>query len=58
MMSKFKQTQGFYLFTYVNMAKLTETKKVLYFKVIHNLDIRLTNYPKRCPSGLVTTTVI
>ena len=39
------------------MAKLTKTKKVLYFKIIHNLDIQLTNYPKRCPSGLHTVAV-
>ena len=39
------------------MAKLTETKKVLYFKIIHNLDMRMANYPKRCPSGLRTAAV-
>ena len=40
------------------MAKLRETKKVLYFKIIHNLDIRLTIYPKICPAGLQTAAII
>ena len=39
------------------MAKFPETKNVLHFEMIHNLDIRQTNYPKRCSSGLRTAAV-
>ena len=39
------------------MVKWTETKKALHIKMIHNLDIWQTNYPKRCPPGLHTAAV-
>ena len=39
------------------MEKLTEPKECLYFKIIHNLDIWLTSYPRRCLLVLRTAAV-
>ena len=52
-MTEFKQPSDFYSIVNVIHDKTGRNKKkILCFKIIHNLDIGLTNCSRRCPLGL------